>query len=177
MRRMKVSTCPPKTFICIIIHLGRPLTHLVWLQYTYIHTHYFPTALPTVRVEPSKAGSGLFALLPQVRVVLTKYNHILTLSFPSPRINLQDQKQLPQSGKMTHKQFCFSNLCLVDSLGNATVLILTYIITFICIKWTELMAACSRPTPDAAISSKPVSTTIGGSNLKPSGVRTVRLIL
>ena len=81
-----------------------------------------------MRVEPSKAGSGLFALLPQVRVVLTKYNHILTLSFPSPRINLQDPKQLPQSGKKTHKQLCFFNLCLVDSLGNATVLILTYII-------------------------------------------------
>lgn len=33
----------------------------------------------------------------------------------------------------------------------------------------------SRPVPDAAISSKPVTPNLGGSNLKPSGVRTVRI--
>jgi len=69
-------------------------------------------ALPTVRVEPSKAGSGLFALLPQPKN-----------KPPRPRA-----------------------------------------------------VAPIRPVPDAAISRKPVAANLGGSNLKPSGVRTVGLV-
>merc|ERR1719430_3113936 len=69
-------------------------------------------ALPTVRVEPSKAGSGLFALLPQ-------------------------PKNKPPRPKAV---------------------------------------APIRPVPDAASSSKTVAANLGGSNLKPSGVRTVGLV-